>query len=63
MDFRLPPENPLTLVMGSVNATGLRSYETRITPQRCDSFKVKLEWTGDVKVYGFSRELDFGSVN
>lgn len=47
----------------TITATGLRSYETRITPQRCDSFKVKLEWTGDVKVYGFSRELDFGSVN
>lgn len=46
----------------TITSTGLRSYETNIIPQRCDSFKVKLEWTGNVKIYGFSRELDLGSV-
>lgn len=46
----------------TITTTGFKSYETKITPRRCDSFKVKLAWTGGVKVYGFGRELDFGSV-
>lgn len=46
----------------TIATTGFKSYETKITPRRCDSFRVKLEWTGGVKVYGFGRELDFGST-
>lgn len=46
----------------TITATGFKSYETKITPERCDSFRVKLAWTGKVKVYGFGREVDYGSV-
>lgn len=46
----------------TITAAGLKSYETRITPERCDSFKVKLAWTGKVKIYGFGRDVDYGSV-
>lgn len=46
----------------TITTTGFRSYETRITPERCDSFRVKLAWTGKVKLYEFGREVDYGSV-
>lgn len=46
----------------TISATGYKSYETRITPQRCDSFKIKLTWKGDVKIYGFGREVIPGRI-
>jgi len=45
----------------TTTTTGFRSYEIRIVPQRCHSFKIKLVGTGKVKVFGFGRDVLLGS--
>ena len=46
----------------TITATGLRSYEIKITPQRCHWFRVKLSGMGKAKIYGFARDVLLGST-
>ena len=46
----------------TTTTTGFRSYEIKIIPQRCHSFKIKLAGTGKVKVFGFGRDVILGST-
>ena len=46
----------------SITTAGFKSYETKITPRRCDSFKVKLSFKGKYKLYAFGRDVELSSV-
>lgn len=48
-------------ILYSVEGMGERSYVLPITPHRCDRFKLRLEGTGDVKIYSISKQIETGS--
>ena len=46
---------------GRMKGTGTKTFMLPVRPRRCDHFRIKLEGTGDVRVYSFSKILEVGS--
>lgn len=48
-------------IVSHLNGVGTRSCSIPVLPRRCDRFRVRLEGTGDCKIYSISKALEIGS--
>lgn len=46
---------------GEIMGTGTTTFMLPVKPRRCDHFRIKLNGTGDVRVYSFSKLFDGGT--
>ena len=47
--------------LGTVSGTNLRSFVLPIRPRRCDHMRLRIEGTGDVKIYSITKTIEQGS--
>jgi hypothetical protein len=47
--------------VGVMNGTGMRSVSVPIKPRRCDHFRLRMEGTGDVRIYSITQTTQQGS--
>lgn len=47
--------------VADIDGNGTRSYSIPIIPHRCDHFKLRIEGTGEAKIYSISKVLEIGS--
>lgn len=48
---------------GTVERVGLGTFTVPVIPRRCDHMKIRLEGTGDVRVFSIAKILELGSDN
>lgn len=47
--------------VGEIKGTGTRTFMVPVRPRRCDHFMLKLEGSGDVRIYSFAKIHETGS--
>lgn len=47
--------------LGSMSGTSLRSFTVPIRPRRCDHFRLRIEGTGDARIYSITKTIEQGS--
>lgn len=47
--------------LGTISGTSLRSFLLPIRPKRCDHMRLRIEGTGDVKIYSITKTIEQGS--
>ena len=47
--------------VGVVSSTSLRSVSAPIKPRRCDHFRLRMEGTGDARIYSITKTIEQGS--
>ena len=47
--------------VGVVSSTSLRSVSVPIKPRRCDHFRLRMEGTGDARIYSITKTIEQGS--
>lgn len=45
----------------TMNGTSLKTFSIPVRPRRCDHFKLKLEGTGECKIYSITKSIETGS--
>lgn len=46
---------------GRIQGVGTRTFMLPVRPRRCDHFRIRLEGSGDVRIYSFAKIFDAGS--
>lgn len=47
--------------LGTISGTSLRTFLLPIRPKRCDHMRLRIEGTGDVKIYSITKTIEQGS--
>ena len=47
--------------LGTISGTNMRSFSIPIRPKRCDHFRLRIEGTGDAKIYSITKTIEQGS--
>lgn len=47
--------------LGTISGTSLRTFQLPIRPRRCDHLRLRLEGTGNVKIYSITKTIEQGS--
>lgn len=47
--------------IGMMSGTSLRSFSIPIRPRRCDHFRLRIEGTGDARIYSETKTIEQGS--
>ena len=47
--------------LGAISGTNMRSFSIPIRPKRCDHFRLRIEGTGDAKIYSITKTIEQGS--
>lgn len=47
--------------VGHIEGTGTKTFMLPVRPRRCDHFQIKMEGTGDVRIYSFAKVHEKGS--
>jgi hypothetical protein len=47
--------------IGAMSGTSLRSFSLPIRPRRCDHFRLRIEGTGDARIYSETKTIEQGS--
>ena len=46
---------------GRIQGVGTRTFMLPVRPRRCDHFRIRLEGSGDVRIYSFAKIFESGS--
>ena len=46
---------------GRIQGVGTRTFMLPVRPRRCDHFRIRLEGSGDVRIYSFAKIFEAGS--
>ena len=46
---------------GRIQGVGMRTFMLPVRPRRCDHFRIRLEGSGDVRIYSFAKIFEAGS--
>lgn len=47
--------------LGTISGTNIRSFSIPIRPKRCDHMRLRIEGTGDAKIYSITKTIEQGS--
>ena len=47
--------------LGTISGTNIRSFSIPIRPKRCDHLRLRIEGTGDAKIYSITKTIEQGS--
>lgn len=47
--------------LGAISGTNIRSFSIPVRPKRCDHFRLRIEGTGDAKIYSITKTIEQGS--
>ena len=47
--------------LGAISGTNMRSFSIPIRPKRCDHMRLRIEGTGDAKIYSITKTIEQGS--